>query len=121
MVKYSVIESDSSPFSDYFKGDNQKLHEKIQKHYVKTVELIVGNNKSVLLTEFKKKKDRRAERVLYYVCGYDDCFYHFHVFDFDLDVVVIDIPGFGYNKKYSKSKAYEVERLFNFYEDVSEV
>ena len=92
MVKYSVIESDSNPFSDYFKEDTAILHEKIQRHYVKTVELIVENNKSVLLSEFRKNKDRRAERAMYYVCGYDDCFYHFHAFDFDLDVVVIDYP-----------------------------
>jgi len=104
MMKYSVIESDSNPFSDYFKEDNPKYHEKIMRHYVKTVELVLGNNKSVLLTEFRKNKDRRAERVLYYACGYDDCFYHVHAFDFDLDVVVIDIPGFGYNKTYSKRK-----------------
>ena len=93
----------------------------IQRFYVRTVELIAGKNKSVLLTEFRKNKDRQAERVLYCVCGYDDYFYHFHLFDFDLDVVAIDIPGFGYNKKYSKSKPYEVEPLFNFYDDVSEV
>ena len=77
-----------------------------------TVELDLRHNKSVLLTEFRKNKDRRAERVLFYVCGYIDYFYHFHVFDFDLDVVVIDILGSGYSKKYSKSKPYEVERLF---------
>ena len=76
-MKYSVIESDSNPFSDYLKEDNPKYHEKIMRHYVKTVELVLGNNKSVLLTEFRKNKDRRAERVLYYVCGYDDYFYHF--------------------------------------------
>ena len=35
MVKYSVIESDSNPFSDYFKEDNPKYHEKIIRHYVK--------------------------------------------------------------------------------------
>ena len=121
MAKYSVIHSDSNPFSDYFKEDNPNYHEKIQQHYIRTVELIVGKNKSVLLTEFRNNKDRQAERVLYYACGYNDCFYHFHLFDFDLDVVAIDIPGFGYKKKYSKSKPYEVERLFNFYNDVPEV
>ena len=90
-----MIHSDSNPFSDYFKADNPTYHDKIQRHYVRTVELIAGKNKSVLLTEFRKNKDRQAERVLCYVCGYDDYFYHFHLFDFDLDVVVIDIPGFG--------------------------
>ena len=75
----------------------------------------------MLLTEFRKNKDRRAERVLYYVCGYDYYFYHFHLFNFDVDVVVIDINSFGYNKKYSKSKPYEVDRLFNYFDDVSEV
>ena len=35
--------------------------------------------------------------------------------------MVIDINGFGYNKKYSKSKRYEVERLFDVFDDVSEV
>ena len=59
--------------------------------------------------------------MLYHVCGYDDYLYHFHLFDLDLDVVVIDINEFGYNKKSSKSKPYEVERLFNFFDDVSEV
>ena len=55
MVKYSVIESDSNPFSDYFKEDNPSYHEKIQRHYVKTVELVLGHNKSVLLTELRTK------------------------------------------------------------------
>ena len=53
MVKYSVIESDSNPFSDYFKEDNPSFHETIQRHYVKTVELVFGHNKSVLLIDFR--------------------------------------------------------------------
>ena len=40
MAKYSVIHSDSNPFSDYFRADNPTYHEKIQRHYVRTVELI---------------------------------------------------------------------------------
>jgi len=53
VVRYSVIESDSNPFSDYFKEDNPSFHETIQRHYVKTVELVFGHNKSVLLIDFR--------------------------------------------------------------------
>ena len=95
-----MIESDSSPFSNYFQEDNLSYHEKIQRQSVKTVELVLGHNNSVLLTEFRKNKDHRAEQVLYYVYGYVDYYYHFHVLDFDLDVVVIDIPGLGYSRPY---------------------
>ena len=120
MVKHSVIESDSNPFSDYFKEDNPSYHATIQRHYVKTVELALGHNRSVLLIEFRKNKDRRAERVLYHVCGFGDYFYLSHLFNFDLVVVVIDINGFGYKKKYSTGKPYEVERCLNLFDDVSE-
>ena len=45
MVEYSVIESDSNPFSDHFEEDNPSYHETIQRHFVKTVELVSGHKK----------------------------------------------------------------------------
>ena len=60
--------------------------------------------------------------MLLYFCGYDDYFYHFHIFKYEkknLDVIVVDIPGFGYNKRYPKDKLYPVENRFNFYDNLN--
>jgi hypothetical protein len=123
-MNYKTIESHISPFSDYFKDSNPKYHERINKHYIKTIELVFERDKSVLLTEFRKNKDKPADNVIIYFCGYDDYFYHFFLFDYekkDFDIIVVDIPGFGYNKRYSKNKPYQVERLYNFYSRLSDI
>jgi len=60
--------------------------------------LVLNSETSILLTEFRKDKHKKAENVLLYFGGYDDYFYHFHIFNYakiNIDVVVVDIPGFG--------------------------
>jgi len=56
---------------------------------------------------------------MYYFCGYDDYFYHFHVFEYakDFDVLVVDIKGWGYNKRYCSRFPYPVESKFNYYDN----
>ena len=39
----------------------------------------------------------------------------------DFDVIVIDIPTFGFNKRYPKDKPYPVDNGFNYYDNVSAI
>ena len=73
-MKYKVVETDNNPFGDYFGMSNPNYHQTIQKHYVRTKELVLNSETSILLTEFRKDKDKQAENVLLYFCGYDDYF-----------------------------------------------
>jgi len=119
-MKYSVVKTDNNPFSDYFARSNPSYHQTILNHYVQTVELVIDANTSVLLTEFRKNKSKRADTVMIYFCGFDDYFYHFHLFKYDkkeFDVIVVDIHGFGYNKRYPANNPYPVEHRFNYYDD----
>ena len=78
-MKYKVVETDNNPFGDYFEIRNPSYHQTIQNHYVKTKELVLNSETAILLTEFRTDKDKKAENVLLYFCGYDDYFYHFHI------------------------------------------
>ena len=121
-MKYEVVETDDNPLGDYFEISNPSYHQTIQKHYVKTKELVLNSETAILLTEFRQDKDKKAEHVLFYFCGYDDYFYHCHIFNYakkNIDVIVVDIPGFGYNKGYPKDKLYHVENRFNFYDNLN--
>lgn len=115
-----IIESTNNPFSDYFQVDNPSYHKLINKFYYKSYELIWKNN-SVLITEFRKNRDKQSDEVMYYFCGYDDYFYHFHVFEYarNFDVLVVDIKGWGYNKRYCSRYPYPVESKFNYYDNAS--
>ena len=84
----------------------------------------MNSETAILLTEFRKDKDNKAEHVLLYFCGYDDYFYHCHIFNYakkNIDVIVVDIPGFGYNKRYPKDKLYPVVNRFNFYDKLEDI
>ena len=61
--------------------------------------------------------------VLFYVCGFDDYVYHSHIFNYekDFDVIVIDIPSFGFNKRYPKDKPYPAANGFNYYDNLSAI
>ena len=123
-MKYKVVETNNNPFGDYFEISNPSYHQTIQKHYVKTNELVLNSETSILLTEFRKDKDKQADNVLLYFCGYDDYFYHFHIFKYEkknIDVIVVDIPGFGYNKRYPKNNSYPVASRFNFYDKLEDI
>ena len=55
-MKYKVVETNNNPFGDYFEISNPSYHQTIQKHYVKTNELVLNSETSILLTEFRKDK-----------------------------------------------------------------
>ena len=71
------------------------------------IKLLLSNNKKLCNT------------ILFYFCGYNDCFLHTHMFNtnIDFDIMVIDIPGFGFNKYYNDFK-YEPEKEFNYYDNI---
>ena len=39
----------------------------------------------------------------------------------NIDVSVVDIPGFGYNKVHPKEKLYPVDNRFSFYDKVEDI
>ena len=103
-MQYSVVKTDNNPIRDYFAKGNPSYHQTIINHYVQTIDLAIDANTSVLLTEFRKSKSKRVDTAMLYFCGFDDNFYHFHLFRYDkkdFDVIVVEVHGFGYNKKIS--------------------
>jgi len=122
-MQYQVIKTCNNPFGNYFKETNPKFHALIEKHYVMTTEL-VSTGVSVLITEFRKYPDKKCDDVMLYFCGYDDYFYHVHFFQFvkhEFDILVIDITGFGYNKRYSPAQPYQPSALFNYYDSATTI
>jgi alpha-beta hydrolase superfamily lysophospholipase len=67
----------------------------------------------------------KSTKVIYYFCGYNDYFFHYHMLKDGFDIVVIDIPGFGFNKKYdldsNKMTIYSEGKFFNYYDDISKI
>ena len=66
-----------------------------------------------------------TKRIMFYFCGYDDYFYHYHMLNqvdekTYTDIIVIDIPGFGYNKSYIKD-AYNEISSYNYFDNTDEM
>ena len=66
-MKYKVVETVNNPFGDYFEISNPSYHQTIQKHYVKTKELVLNSETSILLTEFRKDKDNKLKLCFIFV------------------------------------------------------
>ena len=82
----------------------------------------LSSNQYTILTLFQKNGDLYQENIMLYFCGYDDYFYHTYVFNyekFNFDILVIDIPGFGFNKKYNDN--YELNKKYNYYDDIDKL
>ena len=43
-MKHKAVETDNNPFGDYFEISNPSYHQTIQKHYVKTTELVLNSD-----------------------------------------------------------------------------
>jgi alpha-beta hydrolase superfamily lysophospholipase len=77
-----------------------------------------------IISVFKKKPLIKSTKVIYYFCGYNDYFFHYHMLKEDFDIVVIDIPGFGFNKEYdhhNNMNIYSEGKFFNYYDDISQI
>ena len=72
-----------------------------------------------------KKQVLISKKVIYYFCGYNDYFFHYHMLKDNFDIVVIDIPGFGFNKKYDIDNygmnIYSDGNKFGYYDDISQI
>ena len=55
-MKYKVVETVNNPFGDYFEISNPSYHQTIQNHYVRTRELVLNNETSIVSTEFRIDK-----------------------------------------------------------------
>jgi alpha-beta hydrolase superfamily lysophospholipase len=86
-----------------------------------------ANGCIVSVFAYKTKPSKRSSKskgpkgVIYYFCGYNDYFYHYHMLNEQFDIVAIDIPGFGFNKQYDPNHPYSDGSLFNYYDDVGQV
>lgn len=88
--------------------------------HISFVEL--SSNEYTILTLFQKDKNSYQENIMFYFCGYDDYFYHTYIFNhnkINFDILVIDIPGFGFNKTYNNN--YELNKKYNYYDDISKL
>ena len=75
----------------------------------------------IILTLFQKNRNSYQDNIMFYFCGYDDYFYHTYIFNYEklnFDILVIDIPGFGFNKKYNTSKS-NIKN--NYYDDINKL
>jgi len=114
------FENHKIPYKKYFNKEN-----KDSITFIKLDNNIKFNNKIsdemnyAICTLFKKNINKESNTVLFYFCGYDDCFYHPHMFNYkdDFDIMVIDIPGFGFNKKYTNN--YNDSKCFNYYDNIN--
>ena len=86
--------------------------------HISFVEL--SSNEYTILTLFQKDKNSYQENIMFYFCGYDDYFYHTYIFNckkFNFDILVIDIPGFGFNKKYDNHNKINN----NYYDNINKL
>ena len=114
------FENHNIPYKKYFNNQNEDCIT-----FIKLDNNIKFNNKIsdemnyAICTLFQKNINKKSKTILFYFCGYDDCFYHPHMFNskHDFDIMVIDIPGFGFNKKYTDN--YDDGKFFNYYDNIN--
>lgn len=80
----------------------------------------------VCINFFRKEKQNANNKVIYYFCGYNDYFYHYHLplTYSDYDFVVMDIESMGYNKSYCNELTGEVEysaKKVNYIDDFDKI
>ena len=88
------------------------------------INLVQYEIEDCIISIFKKMPLIKSTKVIYYFCGYNDYFYHYHMLEKGFDIVVIDIPGFGFNKKYdinNNMNIYSEGKYFNYYDDISKI
>jgi GTP-binding protein EngB required for normal cell division len=81
----------------------------------------LSSNEYTILTLFRKNRKSYQDNIMFYFCGYNDYFYHTYIFNyqkFNFDILVIDIPGFGFNKKYDN---YKSKIKNNYYNDINKL
>ena len=74
--------------------------EQICRFRPENINLVQYKIEDCIISVFKRTQLIKSTKVIYYFCGYNDYFYHYHMLEKGFDIVVIDIPGFGFNKKY---------------------
>ena len=76
-----------------------------------------------IISIFKRQNPSTViiNKVIYYFCGYSDYFFHYHLLDYSFDIVVIDLPGFGFNKEYETTNPYSEGKYFNYYDDIGQI
>jgi hypothetical protein len=86
------------------------------------IKLYQYNLLDCIVSIFKNYKDTTTDRkVIYYFCGYNDYFFHYHMLKDGFDIIVIDIKGFGFNKLHDPTNPYSEGQYFNYYDNIDTI
>ena len=101
---------------------NNLLNDPLLKSNFTNISFVeLSSNEYTILTLFRKNRKSYQNNIMFYFCGYNDYFYHTYIFNykkFNFDILVIDIPGFGFNKKYNDHK---LKIKNNYYDDINKL
>lgn len=70
------------------------------------------------------KNGGEKDTAVFYLCGYNDYFFHHHLLVDNVVFYVVDLPGFGFQKNYQVeggNSVYSSGKYFNYYDNYDKV